>query len=132
MIGVLGLAACVLTTASGVRSSASAPADRYLIRVNGCDDACRAYLNGTMVVDIGFADDSNWLDITQDLTKKKNEVKFQVINKTGAITYRFQVRKNDEIVFDQTCGTVARVGCEENRAFRVGTAREFVFKIEKD
>jgi hypothetical protein len=129
MVALVSLTACLLTTGSGIRTSTAAPADRYLIRVKDCDDGCRAYLNGTMVVDIGFADDSNWLDVTQDLTKKKNEVKFQVINKTGAITYRFQVRKNDEIVFDQTCGTVARVGCEDNRAFRVGTAREFTYKI---
>ena len=113
------------------RRSVSPANDRYYIRVSSCDDGGRAYLNGVQVVDVGFADDSNWLDITQDLTKKKNEVKFQVINKTGAITYRFLVRRNNEIVYDQTCGTVAVVGCEDNRAFKIGTAREFTYRIEK-
>ncbi|MEO6393843.1 MAG: hypothetical protein ABIP75_18465 [Pyrinomonadaceae bacterium] len=111
----------------GVRSDN----DRYFIRVSSCDDGGRAFINGVQVVEVGFADDSNWLDITPDLTKKKNEIKFQVINKTGAITYRFLVRRNDQIVFDQTCGTIAVVGCEDNRAFKIGTAREFTYRIER-
>jgi len=118
-------------TGQAGRAAAEPANDRYFIRVSACDDGCRAFVNGVQVVDIGFNDDSNWLDVTADLTKKKNELKFQVVNKTGAITYRFLVRKNNEIVFDQACGTIAQVGCEDNRAFKIGTAREFTYRIEK-
>lgn len=119
-------------TGPGGRAGAtSSPADRYFIRVSSCDDGGRAFVNGVQVVEVGFGADSNWLDVTQDLTKKKNEIKFQVVNKTGAITYRFLVRHNDEIVYDQTCGTVAVVGCEDNRAFKIGTAREFTYRVGK-
>lgn len=103
--------------------------DRYYIRVTGCDDGGRAYLNKTQVVDVGFGEDSRWLDITDDLTKKDNKIKFEVVNKTGAITYLFQVRKNSTLIYNQSCGTAGVVGCEDNRAFRLGVAREFTYTI---
>ncbi len=107
------------------------PSDRYQVRVSGCDDGCRAYLNGTLIIDVGFDETSDWLDITQDVSKGKNEVKFKVVNRTGAITYLFEVKKNNAVIFQESCGTAKIVGCENNRAFRVGVAREFWYKIER-
>ena len=106
--------------------------DRYYLRVSGCDDGGRAYLNNNLVVDVGFDEDSNWLDITEDVIQGKDEIKFEVINRTGAITYVFQVKKNDTIVFEQACGKAKEIGCENNRAFRVGKARKFSYTIRKD
>ena len=114
---------------SQASEGSSLKAGRYFIRVSHCDDGCRAYINGTLVVNVGFDEDSNWLDITKDLVRAKNEVKFEVVNKTGAITYDFQIRKDDEIVYSRVCGKVKIVGCEENRAFRVGSARRFTYLI---
>jgi hypothetical protein len=130
----LGLVLMVLAVAPvryAAAGSLPGDGDRYLIRVTGCDDGGRAYLNGTKIVEVGFGEDSNWLDITPDLVARKNQLTFQVVNKTGAITYRFQVRKNGEMIYDQNCGVAGTIGCEENRAFRVGVARAFVFKIER-
>jgi len=114
------------------QGSTTVKGDRYYLRVSGCDDGGRAYLNGELVVDVGFDEDSNWLDITEDVAQGKDEIRFEVINKTGAITYVFQVRKNDAIVFEQACGKVKEIGCEHNRAFRVGKARKFTYTIRKD
>ena len=55
-----------------------------------------------------------------------------MVNKTGAITYIFQVRRNDTVVFNESCGEAAIAGCENNRAFRLGVAREFTFTINID
>jgi hypothetical protein len=115
-----------------VAGSSSMKADRYYLRVSGCDDGGRAYLNNKLIVDVGFAEDSNWLDITEDAAQGKGEIKFEVINKTGAITYVFQIKKNDTIVFEQACGQVKEIGCENNRAFRVGKARKFTYTIRRD
>jgi hypothetical protein len=115
-----------------VAVSPSVKADRYYVRVSGCDDGGRAYLNNNLVVDVGFDEDSNWLDITEDVAQGKDEIKFEVINRTGAITYVFQVRKNDTIVFEQACGKAKEIGCENNRAFRVGKARKFTYAIRRD
>jgi hypothetical protein len=115
-----------------VKGSPPVKADRYYVRVSGCDDGGRAYLDNNLVVDVGFDEDSNWLDITEDVAQGKDEIKFEVINKTGAITYVFQVKKNDTIVFEQACGKVKEIGCENNRAFRVGKARKFTYTIRRD
>ena len=112
--------------------SAPVKADRYYLRVSGCDDGGRAYLNNKLVVDVGFGEDSNWLDITEDVAQGEDEIKFEVMNRTGAITYVFQVKKNDTIIFEQACGKVKEIGCENNRAFRVGKARKFTYTIRRD
>lgn len=130
----LGLLAISAGLAPGPRVAAksiSGNTDRYFVRVTGCDDGGRAFLNGTKIVEVGFGEDSNWLDITRDLVRRKNQLTFHVVNRTGAITYRFQVRKNGEMIYDQNCGVAGTIGCEENRAFRVGVARTFTFKIDR-
>ncbi len=134
VLPVLLIAGSMLAISVKQSAGSSAPvnAGRYYLRVSGCDDGGRAYLNGKLVVDVGFNEDSNWLDITEDVAQGKDEIKFEVINKTGAITYVFQVKKNDTIVFEQACGKVKEIGCENNRAFRVGTARKFTYTIGRD
>ena len=125
---VLFIAGSVLIISGSTRVNA----DRYYVRVSGCDDGCRAYLDGQLIVDVGFDEDSDWLDITEDVARGKDEVRFEVINRTGAITYIFQVRKNDAIVFEEACGKAKEIGCENNRAFRVGKARKFTYTIHRD
>jgi hypothetical protein len=121
-----------ISVKQSVEGSTPVKADRYYLRVSGCDDGGRAYLNDNLVVDVGFDEDSNWLDITEDVAQGKDEIKFEVINRTGAITYVFQVKKNDTIIFEQACGKAKEIGCENNRAFRVGKARKFTYNIRKD
>ncbi len=121
-----------LSDKRSVKGSPLLTADRYYLRVSGCDDGGRAYLNNTPVVEVGFDEDSNWLDITEDVTQGKDKITFEVINKTGAITYNFQVKRNDTIIFQETCGKVKEIGCENNRAFRIGKARQFTYTIDKD
>jgi hypothetical protein len=111
--------------------SKSPEVDRYYLRVSSCDDGGRAYVNGTLMVNVGFNEDSNWLDITEDLVKDKNKIKFEVVNKTGAITYLLEVKKNETIVYREACGQVQILGCENNRAFRVGVARSFTYIINQ-
>jgi hypothetical protein len=115
-----------------VASSSFSEVNRYYIRVSECDDAGKAYLNNDLIVNVGFDEDSNWLDVTEDVLQGRNQIKFEVINKTGAITYNFQVKRNNTIVFEQSCGKVKEVGCENNRAFKVGKARKFTYTIGKD
>ena len=121
-----------ISVKQSVEGSTPLMADRYYLRVSGCDDGGRAYLNNRLVVDVGFDEDSNWLDITEDVIQGKDEIKFEVINRTGAITYVFQVKKNETMIFEQACGKAKEIGCENNRAFRVGKARQFTYTIRKD
>lgn len=135
LVLLLLLIACLIVALSPEQSAAvSTPfrADRYYLRVSGCDDGGRAYLDNKLLVDVGFDEDSNWLDITEDVIRGKGEIRFEVINRTGAITYLFQVKKNETMVFEQGCGKAKEIGCENNRAFRVGKARQFNYTIAQD
>ncbi len=129
VLPALLIVGCLVVIA--VKGSPGVNADKYYLRVSGCDDGGRAYLDDQLIVDVGFDEDSNWLDITEDVARGKDEIKFEVINKTGAITYVFQVKKNDTIVFEQACGKAKETGCENNRAFRVGKARKFTYAIRR-
>jgi hypothetical protein len=129
---ILVLPGIVALSGNKVVESSKPKGDRYYVRISGCDDGGKAYINNTLVVDVGFDEDSNWLDVTEDLNKKRNEIKFRAINRTGAITYIFQVKKNNIIVYEEACGEAKVNGCENNRAFRVGVAREFTYKIYQD
>lgn len=121
---------CLMAVCVAQPLSRTPPAvDRYYIRVSACDDGGKAYINGKLVVNVGFDEDSNWLDITEDLVRSRNSVRFEVKNRTGAITYLFQVKRNDSVIYQESCGTVKILGCENNRAFRVGIPRSFTFPI---
>lgn len=132
LIMVVMLALVIASAGNANESSRPPAADRFSIRVSGCDDGCRAFINGTLFVDVGFDEDSNWLDITEDVANGKRDIRFKVINKTGAITYVFQVKKNNTMIYEQACGRAKIIGCENNRAFRVGIAREFTYEVSPD
>lgn len=101
--------------------------DNYAIRLFNCDDGCRAVVDDTVVLETGFGEDSGWLT---DSSIQGRRVRFQVVNKGGAIAYGFQVRKGEKIVFEKTCGRSGEIGCENNRAdFSVGVAGEFIYVL---
>ncbi len=98
------------------------PADPAVtIRVSNCDDGCRALLNGRVVLQTTFGQDSQWVDITNRLQPGSNELLFEVINQGGAITYTFEVRSGNRWLLNSTCGTAYISGCQGNRAFSPGT-----------
>lgn len=100
--------------------------DNYSIRLFNCDDGCRALVDDNVILETGFGEDSGWLT---DLSAQGRKIRFQVINKEGAIAYGFQVRKGEVIVFEKICGTSRVVGCENNRDFPIGVAREFTYEL---
>jgi hypothetical protein len=102
---------------------------RYFLRLFNCDDYCSADLNGNFLDMIGFSADSNWLDLTEGLQEGRNRIKLSVNNQTGAIAYGFQIRKNESVVFEQICGRVGIMGCDNNRNFPTGIAREFSYEV---
>jgi serine/threonine protein kinase len=106
----------------------------YSIRLFNCDDRCTAQLNDNTVTEYsaGFGQDSGWLDITAALRAGRNEIKFSVHNDGGGgIAYGFQVRQNETVLYEQICGRAGVVGCDNNRSYPTGVAREFPYTIVK-
>jgi hypothetical protein len=145
MIGLIASAIAILVFISGKHSLpefqhssgdelpqgiAHSSADTLYIRAFNCDDGGRAFINGALVTEVGFGDDSGWVNVTDKLKAGNNRINFQVINDGGAITYGFKVRKDEVVLFDATCGEHHKYGCEGNRQdFPRGVAREFFFDV---
>jgi hypothetical protein len=119
------------TEVAGATSIAKPPelpeTSNYAIRAFNCDDGGRAFVNDSLAAEVGFGNDSGWVDVSRFVRHGANHIKFQVVNEIGAITYGFEVRRGATILFDATCGEHHRYGCEGNRNFPVGVARELFF-----
>jgi hypothetical protein len=110
-------------------STAFAQRATYWVRVFNCDDGCRAYVDGRIVADIGFAQDTGWIDISNRLGSGAAKLKVQVINNAGGIAYGIQVRVNTTLVVNQVCGRAGAIGCDNNAVLPAGVAREFSYTI---
>jgi hypothetical protein len=100
------------------------------IRLYNCDDIGRASLNGVPIVEIGLGQDTGRIDLTRALQPGPNELVFELYNDHGPITYGFEVRRADAIVFQETCGIVNQAGCENGRSFERGVVRRFTFILQ--
>jgi hypothetical protein len=99
------------------------------VRVFNSDDLGRVSLNGQVLLEMGLGQDSGAVDITSKLAPGANEVVFELLNAHGAISYGFEVRRGDAIVFQETCGLVLRGGCEDDRKFPPGVIRRYVYTL---
>lgn len=104
----------------------------YAVRAYNADDAARIQVNGTIVIRTGFGEDSGWIDIGEYLHLGANNVTFVVQNDGGAITYGFQLRKGDAIIWKDLCGVARESGCDNNRDMPRGDAyrKEYTLAIE--
>lgn len=113
----------------------------YFIHLFNCADGCRAEIGDVTVSnewDFGvlarteFGEDSGWIDFTDTLETGRNQIKLLVFNTKGAVAYGFQIRKDDNLVFEQVCGRAGSLGCENNRRFQSmpsGAVREFRYEV---
>lgn len=113
------------------RPSNSGGGVRYFFQLFDCDDDCSAALNGLPVYDTEFREDSGVIDFTEALKDGRNQIKFTVNNEGGGIAYGIRVMKNDSVIFEKICGRAGQVGCDNNRTFPKGVAREFIYTIVK-
>jgi hypothetical protein len=137
LVGVgAGAAAAGALVGASVGGSAPAPpappaaTPPSSVRVFNSDDIGRVSLNGQVLFEMGLGQDSGAVDITSKLSSGANEIVFELVNAHGAISYGFEVRKGDAIVFQETCGLVLRGGCEDDRKFPPGVIRRYVYTLQ--
>jgi hypothetical protein len=107
------------------------PPAAVTVRAYNCDDIGRVFLGGTLVGEVGIGEDSGLVDVTSRLRPGPNEIVFELFNDHALITYGFEVRLGDAIVFQQTCGIVHRVGCENDSKFPPGVIRRFTHVVHR-
>jgi hypothetical protein len=107
------------------------PPPPVTVRLFNNDDAGRAFVGGTLVREVGLGEDTGPLDVTLLLSPGPNEIAFELVNAHGGISYGFEVRLGDAIVFQETCGIVFRAGCENDRKFPPGVIRRFTYVVQR-
>lgn len=64
---------------------------------------------------IGFGEDSGWIEITGNLTRGDNIIEFTNENgHEGEWAYGFELKRDDSIIWSDSCGTAGSLGCNYN------------------
>jgi hypothetical protein len=103
--------------------------DTPLLRLSNCDDECRASVNGVPLWGIRLNGDSGWIDLRPYLREGRNEITFELVNRSGGIAYGFDVRRGDQTVFHRDCGVALERGCENGRRYPTGVVAQFVYTL---
>jgi M6 family metalloprotease-like protein len=88
---------------------------KYEVRVSNIDDIGEIRVNGHLIARAEYPNgDSGWVDIHEP--RGDNFIDFKVINKVGDWTYKFEFRKNGEIIWEDSCGEAGVPGksCNQN------------------
>jgi hypothetical protein len=99
------------------------------LRLSNCDDECHAHVNGVRVATVGLGRDSGPVELAPFLREGRNEIAFELVNLRAGITYTFEVRAGEEVLFRETCGVVHDRGCDDDRRYPPGPARRFVYTL---
>jgi hypothetical protein len=132
---VSSVAGVALATGEAGRGAAPAPPPpaeapgTLSLSLSNCDDECHASVNGVEVRVVGLALSSGRVDLAPFLHEGPNEIAFELVNRHGGIAYTFEVRAGERLLFQESCGEVLRVGCENDRRYPPGPARRYVYTL---
>ena len=88
--------------------------DRYYVRIYNIDDTGYVYLNLNNILTATYNTDTGYVDITDILHSGSNNINFQVVNVGGGYTWGFEIKKNDEIIYQDSQGIVGFYGANGN------------------
>jgi murein DD-endopeptidase MepM/ murein hydrolase activator NlpD len=88
---------------------------RYYIHIYNVDDIAKASVNGNIIVQTNYYQDSGWVDVTGYIVNGVNTIKLTNENTVGGWTYGFEIRQdNSNIIWQEFCGAVGSTGCMNN------------------
>lgn len=90
------------------------PPRRTYVRSYQADDVARIWINERLFyTSKHYDEDSGWLEITGVLRSGKNTIRFELENGRQGYVYGFQIKDDETIVFDKSCGTRGH-GCNND------------------
>jgi hypothetical protein len=104
------------------------PLDEWTAKVFNIDDSATVYVNGTQITRCGFSD-SCTVSLGKHFKPGTNHVRFDYDNRLGFWTYGYEVRKNDEVMYEGSCGQVWVFGCSWDTT--VGIIYTFEFEVDQ-
>ncbi|MCX9084615.1 MAG: hypothetical protein OIN87_07460 [Candidatus Methanoperedens sp.] len=88
---------------------------RYYVHIYNADDIAKVKVNGHTVATIGLDQDSGWIEITEHLFEGDNTIELTDENGIGnGWAYGFDLRRDESIIWSDSCGNAGSAGCEYN------------------
>jgi hypothetical protein len=91
---------------------------RFYIRMHkDLDDNAKVRVNGQPVATMSFRQDSGWIEITAYLIEGDNTIELTYENAPeSGWAYGFELKRNDSIIWDDSCGIIGSIGCKDDDA----------------
>jgi hypothetical protein len=87
---------------------------KWYIRVYNVDDLGTAYVNGSKITEIQFAQDSGWIDVTAYFSAPTNSVRFTMWNGEKGYAWGFAIERDGVVVWSDVQGEVNVMGANNN------------------
>ncbi|CAF4692284.1 unnamed protein product [Rotaria sp. Silwood1] len=88
--------------------------DQYFIRVYNVDDQAKAVVNQHNVIALNYSQSSSYINVTAYLNIGMNSFTFTEFNYGGGYTWGFEIRKNNDTIFNDEAGTTGVIGANDN------------------
>jgi hypothetical protein len=88
---------------------------RYYIHIYNVDDIAKVKVNGQLIATMSLRQDSGWIEITGYLLEGDNTIELTDENGPEAgWAYGFDLKRDDSIIWSDSCGTPGSPGCDYN------------------
>lgn len=88
---------------------------RYYIRMyKDTDDTSKVKVNRQLVATMSFKQDSGWIEITGYLLEGDNTIELTDENGNEGWAYGFELKKDDSVIWNDSCGTPDSLGCRDD------------------
>lgn len=85
---------------------------KYYIHIYNVDDIAKMKLNGQLIATINFENDSRWIEITKYLLEGDNTIELTEENGPDGWAYGFDLKRDESIIWSDSCGMAGSDGCE--------------------
>ena len=100
------------------------------IRAYNIDDEAVVLVNEDTVIEVGYLEDSDWIEISDYMQRGENNIKFCVDNIYGGWTYGFQIKTQHKIIWTDECGLAGKRGCTKKPSKPHVYSTEYIFNVK--
>ena len=103
---------------------------RFFVRAYNIDDLATIFVNGQKIIEVGFRNDSGWIEINSYLHSGDNLIKFILDDFGGGYTYSFQLKHNQATLWQNECGSAGSRGCPNPKGSPHAYQKEYLLTID--
>lgn len=102
----------------------------FFVRAYNIDDLATIIVNEQKIIEVGFRNDSSWVEINSYLHSGDNLIKFILDDFGGGYTYSFQLKHDQTILWKNECGSAGSRGCPNPKGSPHAYQKEYLLTID--